>query len=97
MRVCCRAQQAAVEKGVLLANAMHAELRPLSFFDRKNYFYPDLPRLPDFAYDHRWLSAVRCLPMPASGDQPATFARCILKNCTWKRTPAKPRMPTAAA
>jgi aspartyl-tRNA(Asn)/glutamyl-tRNA(Gln) amidotransferase subunit B len=36
--------KAVVEKGVLLAQAMHAELRPLSFFDRKNYFYPDLPK-----------------------------------------------------
>ncbi len=33
-----------VEKAVLLANAMHSEIRPLSFFDRKNYFYPDLPK-----------------------------------------------------
>ncbi|MBN1371688.1 MAG: Asp-tRNA(Asn)/Glu-tRNA(Gln) amidotransferase subunit GatB [Anaerolineaceae bacterium] len=33
-----------VEKGALLAHAMHAELRPVSFFDRKNYFYPDLPK-----------------------------------------------------
>lgn len=36
--------RAVVEKGVLLAHAMHATLRPLSFFDRKNYFYPDLPK-----------------------------------------------------
>lgn len=33
-----------VEKGMLLAEAMNAEIRPLSFFDRKNYFYPDLPK-----------------------------------------------------
>src|SRR5687767_11603123 len=33
-----------VEKGVLLAAAMHAEPQALSFFDRKNYFYPDLPK-----------------------------------------------------
>lgn len=33
-----------VEKAVLLAAAMHSTLRPLSFFDRKNYFYPDLPK-----------------------------------------------------
>jgi aspartyl-tRNA(Asn)/glutamyl-tRNA(Gln) amidotransferase subunit B len=33
-----------VEKGVLLAAAMHSEIQPLSFFDRKNYFYPDLPK-----------------------------------------------------
>ena len=33
-----------VEKGVLLAAAMHAEPQAVSFFDRKNYFYPDLPK-----------------------------------------------------
>lgn len=36
--------KAAVEKAVLLAAAMHAELQPISYFDRKNYFYPDLPK-----------------------------------------------------
>lgn len=35
---------AAVEKGALLAAAMHSEIRLTSFFDRKNYFYPDLPK-----------------------------------------------------
>jgi aspartyl-tRNA(Asn)/glutamyl-tRNA(Gln) amidotransferase subunit B len=33
-----------VEKGVLLAAAMQADIQQLSFFDRKNYFYPDLPK-----------------------------------------------------
>ena len=33
-----------VEKAVLLAQAMHAAIQPRSFFDRKNYFYPDLPK-----------------------------------------------------
>jgi aspartyl-tRNA(Asn)/glutamyl-tRNA(Gln) amidotransferase subunit B len=33
-----------VEKGVLLARAMNADIQPVSFFDRKNYFYPDLPK-----------------------------------------------------
>ena len=33
-----------VEKAVLLATAMHAEVQPVSYFDRKNYFYPDLPK-----------------------------------------------------
>jgi len=33
-----------VEKAVLLAAAMHADIQALSFFDRKNYFYPDLPK-----------------------------------------------------
>ena len=36
--------RAAVARAVLLAAAMHATLNPLSFFDRKNYFYPDLPK-----------------------------------------------------
>jgi len=36
--------QAVIEKGATLAAAMHAEVRRESFFDRKNYFYPDLPK-----------------------------------------------------
>lgn len=36
--------KAVVEKAVLLATAMHAQVQPQSFFDRKNYFYPDLPK-----------------------------------------------------
>lgn len=36
--------RAVVEKAVLLAAAMHAEIQTESCFDRKNYFYPDLPK-----------------------------------------------------
>jgi aspartyl-tRNA(Asn)/glutamyl-tRNA(Gln) amidotransferase subunit B len=36
--------QAVVEKAALLAFAMHSDLQPVSYFDRKNYFYPDLPK-----------------------------------------------------
>ncbi|HJS30158.1 MAG TPA: Asp-tRNA(Asn)/Glu-tRNA(Gln) amidotransferase subunit GatB, partial [Anaerolineales bacterium] len=36
--------RAAVEKAMLLAAAMGAEIQPVSYFDRKNYFYPDLPK-----------------------------------------------------
>jgi len=36
--------EAAVQKAALLAAAMHAEINPVSYFDRKNYFYPDLPK-----------------------------------------------------
>lgn len=36
--------EAAVEKAARLAAAMGAELQPVSYFDRKNYFYPDLPK-----------------------------------------------------
>ncbi len=33
-----------VEKAVLLARAMHSDIPEISYFDRKNYFYPDLPK-----------------------------------------------------
>jgi aspartyl-tRNA(Asn)/glutamyl-tRNA(Gln) amidotransferase subunit B len=33
-----------VEKAALLAVAMQGKLQPVSYFDRKNYFYPDLPK-----------------------------------------------------
>ena len=36
--------RAVIEKGVLLAGAMQSDIQPISFFDRKNYFYPDLPK-----------------------------------------------------
>jgi aspartyl-tRNA(Asn)/glutamyl-tRNA(Gln) amidotransferase subunit B len=37
--------QSVIEKAVRLAAAMHVdEIRPLSYFARKNYFYPDLPK-----------------------------------------------------
>ena len=34
----------AVHKGALLAAAMNAHINQKSYFDRKNYFYPDLPK-----------------------------------------------------
>jgi len=37
--------QAVVEKAIMLALAMHVEeVQPISYFARKNYFYPDLPK-----------------------------------------------------
>jgi aspartyl-tRNA(Asn)/glutamyl-tRNA(Gln) amidotransferase subunit B len=36
--------QAVIEKAVLLAAAVQAQIQPRSYFDRKNYFYPDLPK-----------------------------------------------------
>ena len=36
--------KAVVEKGVLLATAMNSRINDVSHFDRKNYFYPDLPK-----------------------------------------------------
>ena len=36
--------RAVMEKAALLALALHSQVRAESFFDRKNYFYPDLPK-----------------------------------------------------
>jgi aspartyl-tRNA(Asn)/glutamyl-tRNA(Gln) amidotransferase subunit B len=36
--------QAVIEKGAKLAAAMNADVQQVSYFDRKNYFYPDLPK-----------------------------------------------------
>jgi len=36
--------QGVVQRAVILASAMHADIQLVSFFDRKNYFYPDLPK-----------------------------------------------------
>ncbi|MGM0675072.1 MAG: Asp-tRNA(Asn)/Glu-tRNA(Gln) amidotransferase subunit GatB [Spirochaetota bacterium] len=34
----------AIRKGYLVARALNCRLAPVSIFDRKNYFYPDLPK-----------------------------------------------------
>ncbi len=65
--------RAAVEKGVLLAAAMRSEIRPLSYFDRKNYFYPDLPKGYQISQFDQSLGkgGYLELPVPAGKDQPA--------------------------
>lgn len=63
----------AVEKGVLLAAAMNAKLRPVSYFDRKNYFYPDLPKGFQISQFDQALAhgGFLDLPVPATKDKPA--------------------------
>lgn len=69
--------QAVVEKGVLLAAAMHAEVQPVSYFDRKNYFYPDLPKGYQISqYDMPLaLGGYLDVPVPDSGATPAYTRR----------------------
>ena len=72
--------KAAVEKGVVLASAMHAELRPLSFFDRKNYFYPDLPKGYQISqYDQSLaFGGYLDLPVPATNGHPAYIRKVTI-------------------
>src|SRR5574338_1509073 len=74
--------RAVVEKGVLLAAAMHGELRPLSFFDRKNYFYPDLPKGYQISqYDQALaFGGYLDLPLPAADGQPAYVRKVSIDN-----------------
>lgn len=69
--------EAVVEKGVLLAAAMHAEIQPVSFFDRKNYFYPDLPKGYQISqYDQSLaLGGYLEVPVPATKEKPAYVRR----------------------
>ena len=65
--------QAVVEKAVILAAAMHSAIQPLSFFDRKNYFYPDLPKGYQITqYDRPiGVGGYLDLPIPAAPNRPA--------------------------
>jgi aspartyl-tRNA(Asn)/glutamyl-tRNA(Gln) amidotransferase subunit B len=56
-----------VEKGALLAYAMHAEIQPESFFDRKNYFYPDRPKGYQISQFDRPLAKGGYLDLPMPG------------------------------
>lgn len=69
--------KAVVEKGVLLAAAMHSGIPAVSFFDRKNYFYPDLPKGYQISqYDMSLAKGGYLdLPMPASETRPAYTRR----------------------
>jgi aspartyl-tRNA(Asn)/glutamyl-tRNA(Gln) amidotransferase subunit B len=65
--------EAVVEKAVLLAAAMHSAIQPLSYFDRKNYFYPDLPKGYQITqYDRPiGVGGYLDLPVPATPNHPA--------------------------
>jgi aspartyl-tRNA(Asn)/glutamyl-tRNA(Gln) amidotransferase subunit B len=58
-----------VEKAVLLARAMNSQIRPLSYFDRKNYFYPDLPKGYQISQFDQSLASGGDLELPMPGGE----------------------------
>jgi aspartyl-tRNA(Asn)/glutamyl-tRNA(Gln) amidotransferase subunit B len=69
-----------VKKAVLLAAAMHADVQPVSYFDRKNYFYPDLPKGYQISQYDRPLArgGYLDLPMPAMAGASAYTRRVTI-------------------
>ncbi len=75
--------RAVVEKGVLLAEAMHADsIQTLSYFARKNYFYPDLPKGYQISqYDEPLaLGGSLDLPMPDGTSRLVTITKLHLEE-----------------
>lgn len=72
-----------VEKAVLLAAAMQAEsIQPISYFARKNYFYPDLPKGYQISqYDEPLARGGKFdLPMPDSSSRLVTITKLHLEE-----------------
>jgi aspartyl-tRNA(Asn)/glutamyl-tRNA(Gln) amidotransferase subunit B len=59
--------KAVVEKGVLLARALNADIQPVSYFDRKNYFYPDLPKGYQITQQHDPIGVGGYIDIPMEG------------------------------
>ncbi|MGD2026206.1 MAG: Asp-tRNA(Asn)/Glu-tRNA(Gln) amidotransferase subunit GatB [Anaerolineales bacterium] len=59
--------RAVVEKAVLLATAMNAEVQAESYFDRKNYFYPDLPKGYQITQNDRPIAVGGYMELPMDG------------------------------
>jgi len=74
--------EAVVEKGMLLAAAMHTEIPPVSFFDRKNYFYPDLPKGYQISQYDRPLASggYLDLPMPSGYTRRVTIQKLHIEE-----------------
>jgi len=76
--------KAVVEKAVLLANAMHSEIRTLSYFDRKNYFYPDLPKGYQISQFDQSLGKGGYLDLPVPASNSADKQAYIRRVSIWK-------------
>ena len=65
--------RAVVEKAVLLAKAMNSEIKTESYFDRKNYFYPDLPKGYQITQNDQPIAVGGYLDVPMEGYERRVF------------------------
>jgi aspartyl-tRNA(Asn)/glutamyl-tRNA(Gln) amidotransferase subunit B len=82
-----------VEKGVLLAAAMQADIQGISYFDRKNYFYPDLPKGYQISqYDRPLaLGGFMDVPMPDGSRRKVTITKLHIEEDAGKTKYEKDR------
>lgn len=71
-----------VEKAVLLGTAMNSDVAAESYFDRKNYFYPDLPKGYQITQHEKpiGVGGYMDFPVPAKGDKPAYTCRVTIHD-----------------
>ena len=71
-----------VEKAALLAAAMQADIQAVSYFDRKNYFYPDLPKGYQISQYDQPLARGGYLevPMPDGGSRRVTIHKLHMEE-----------------
>ena len=71
-----------VEKAALLAAAMQADIQTVSYFDRKNYFYPDLPKGYQISQYDQPLAQGGYLevPMPDGGSRRVTIHKLHIEE-----------------
>ena len=81
-----------VDCAILAGLALGAEINRVSIFDRKNYFYPDLPQGYQISQYTRPIvgRGVVGVALPGGGS-----ARWALPAFTWSRTPARASMTGA--
>lgn len=83
-----------IQKGAILAAAMHAEINPVSYFDRKNYFYPDLPKGFQITQFDEPIGKGGYLDINMPDGSPR---RVHIHSCTLRKMPARPRSNMACA
>ena len=77
----------AVEFGMKVALALECQVQPSSLFDRKNYFYPDLPKGYQISqYEHPLATGGRLVIQTSQGERTIRIRRVHLEEDTGKLT-----------